>query len=269
LAKYFAVIILPMYNEELSIPLLRTMFDGNIPMPPECDYRIVVVNDGSTDETLKLVNAWIQENRRVSVVSHIRNMGVGQAILTGFGEAIRMGSNCVVTMDADASHPGDIINELVNSILSGADIAIASRFVEGGQQIGVPFMRRVYSLGARVLLSMVFPLRGVRDYTVSFRAYKTHLLNQALSKKKDSFLIFHSFATSVEILLKIAPLANKIEEIPLVLRYDHKKSPSKLRLWSTIWDYGKLFFLPKQKGPLGRGLKIGDDVSLDDRGDVM
>lgn len=256
MAKYFAVIVLPMYDEELSIPSLRTMFDKNISMPPGCDYRIVVVNDGSKDGTLNLVNSWMQENRRVSVVSHSRNMGLGQAILTGFAEAIRMGSNCVVTMDADASHPGGIINELVTAVLKGADIAIASRFAEGGEQIGVPFIRRVYSQGARTLLSLVFPLKGVRDYTVGFRAYKTHIVNQALSQKEDSFLRFHSFAASVEILLKIATLANKIEEIPLILRYDRKQSSSKLRFWSTIRDYVKLCFLPQKKCSLGRGLRI-------------
>ncbi len=256
MVKYFAVIVLPMYNEELSIPSLRTMFDGNIPMPPGCDYRIVVVNDGSNDGTLNLVNAWIQENRRVSVVSHSQNLGLGQAILTGFAEAIRMGANCVVTMDADASHPGDIINELITAVLKGADIAIASRFAEGGQQIGVPFMRRIYSQGARNLLSLFFPLKGVRDYTVGFRAYRTHIVNQALSRKEDSFLRFRSFAAMVEILLKIATLANKINEVPFVLRYDHKQSPSKLRFWSTVRDYVRLCFLPKKKCYLGRGLRI-------------
>lgn len=259
MAECLTAIVLPMYNEELSIAPLRAMFDGSDFLPPGYEYRIVTVNDGSQDGTLNLINRWAEENHRVMVVSHTRNMGVGQAILTGFGEAIRMSSACVVTMDADASHPGEIIGQMIDTLQAGADIVIASRFARGGTMVGVPFLRQVYSLGARMLLSLVFPLQGVKDYTVGFRAYKTPLLNQALSQTSDSFLTFRSFATSVEILLKAAPLAGKIVEVPLVLRYDHKKSPSKLRLWSTITDYLKLFFLPKQKCPLGRGLKISKD----------
>lgn len=266
MAEFIVSIVLPMYNEELSIAPLREVFDGDLLLPIGCDHRIVVVDDGSQDSTLKLVNQWAQENSRVRIISHTRNMGVGQAILTGFGEAIRTKSTCVITMDADASHPGDLITHLVNAVLNeGADIAIASRFARGGTMVGVPFYRQIYSYGARLVLSLIFPLQGVRDYTVGYRAYRTVLLSVALSQAGGSFLNFHSFATSVEILLKTAPQASKIIEIPLVLRYDYKKSPSKLRLWSTIRDYGKLFFLPKQKGPLGRGLRIAEDSGIVER----
>jgi dolichol-phosphate mannosyltransferase len=250
------VIVLPMYNEELSIPLLRKMFDGDFPLPPSYDYRIVAVNDGSQDGTLQLANNWARENPRLVVLSHTQNMGVGQAILTGFCEAIRMGSHCVATLDADASHPGNIIRQMVEKSDLGADIVIASRFTAGGKQVGVPPLRQLYSLGARILLSLFFPLKGVKDYTVGFRAYKTSVLYQALSQSEESFLKFRSFASSVEILLKVATVANKIEEVPLVLRYDHKVSPSKLKLWLTIRDYLKLFLLPQKSCPLGRGLVI-------------
>lgn len=263
MAQKTVVIVLPMYNEELSIPLLRPMFDHGGFVPEGFDYRIVAVNDGSRDNTLNLVNDWAQQNQRISVVSHTRNMGLGQAILTGFGEAIRMNSECVVTLDADASHPGSIISQMVEKVQGGADIVIASRFAPGGKQIGVPFVRQIYSLGARVLLSLIFPLKGVRDYTVGFRAYNTNILHQALSLSEEPFLKFHSFVTSVEILLKVAPFAEGIEEVPLVLRYDNKMSPSKLKVWLTISDYIKLFFLPKKSFSLGRGLKVGNTLASD------
>jgi dolichol-phosphate mannosyltransferase len=250
------VIILPMYNEELSIPLLYQMFNECFSVPLSYDYRIVAVNDGSQDDTLTLLNRWAQENPRLVVLSHMQNMGVGQAILTGFREAIRMSSQCVVTLDADASHPGDVICQMVEKVDLGSDIVIASRFASGGKQVGVPPLRQVYSLGARILLSIFFPLKGVKDYTVGFRAYNTSVLYQALSQSEESFLKFRSFATSVEILLKVATLAKKIEEVPLILRYDYKVSPSKLKLWLTINDYLKLFLLPKKKCALGKGLKI-------------
>lgn len=257
MAGHLIAIVLPMYNEELSIAPLREVFDGDLLLPDGCDHCIFAVNDGSKDSTLKLVNKWAEENSRVKVISHDRNMGVGQAILTGFTEAIKIESTCVVTMDADASHPGGLITKLVAAVLNeNADIVIASRFAGGGTMVGVPFLRRVYSNGARLILSLIFPMKGIKDYTVGFRAYRTTILAAALSQASKSFLNFSSFTTSVEMLLKTAPYADKIVEVPLVLRYDRKKSPSKLRVWPTMRDYVRLSFLPKKKGPLGRGLKI-------------
>lgn len=260
MSGYLTNIILPMYNEELSISQLRNMFNENTLTLPAGEHRIIIVNDGSTDNTLNLVNKWAQEDSRVKIINHTHNMGVGQAILTGFCDAIRQEADCVVTMDADVSHPAAIINQLILSVQEGADIAIASRFAKGGAQIGVPPLRQVYSFGARVLLSLVFPLKGVRDYTVGFRAYKTSLLAKVLSDNPISFLQFSSFAASVEILLKLAPFADKITEVPLILHYDHKKSPSKLKLWATLTDYGRLFFCPKKKCSLGRGLNCRKNV---------
>jgi len=256
MAEKLAAIILPMYNEELSVPLLRKMFDAGLEMPEDVDFRLVAVNDGSEDATLDLINAWARENPRVTVVSHAQNQGVGQAILTGFGEAIRMKSFCAVTLDADASHPGSLIKKMISEVERGNDIVIASRFAPGGRQIGVSPIRKLYSVGARLLLNLVFPLKGIRDYTVGFRAYNTSLLNRAFSINDGPFLDFRSFATSAEILLKMVTVAERVSEVPLVLRYDQKQSPSKLKTWATIKDYFKLFTLPGQACKLGRGLRI-------------
>lgn len=249
-------IILPMYNEELSFHSLQQMFKGEMLLPVEYDYRIIIVNDGSTDRTLEYALKWRAENPRINVISHDNNHGLGQAILTGFREAIKFQSYCVVTMDADASHPVGTINDLVSAISLGADIAIASRYTTGGKQIGVSPIRTLYSTGARCLLSMVFPLKGVRDYTVNFRAYRTNLIQEGLSRANEPFLVFDTFTAAAEILLKMAPLADKIVEVPLVLHYDWKESSSKLKVGATIRDYLKLCLLPKKKGTIGRGLNI-------------
>ncbi|MDH7478699.1 MAG: glycosyltransferase [Syntrophomonadaceae bacterium] len=253
--KHLVAIVLPMYNEEESIPFLRVMFDENLTLPSDCEFRIVAVNDGSSDRTLELITRWAREKKKVLAVSHTRNMGLGQAILTGFGEAIRMGSDVVVTMDADASHTEAVISQLVSAVLAGADIAIASRFAAGGKQVGVPLYRRFFSWGARMALRLLFPLEGVTDYTISFRAYRTKMVEYALSCKEE-FLDFKTFAIMVELLLKMAPFAQKIVEIPICLRYDLKMSSSKLKLGPTLRDYLRLARLPKAKCQLGKGLGV-------------
>jgi len=256
MAKNLVAIVLPMYNEEVSIPSLRSMFDRNLSLPPDFEHCIIAVNDGSNDGTLGLIGRWSQENKRVTILSHTKNMGLGQAILTGFGESIRMGSTCVVTMDADASHPGTVIKQLVDALLAGADIAIASRFAGGGRQKGVTLFRRLLSFGARVLISAVFPLKGVTDYTVGFRVFRTSLVEAALSKREGTFLAFKTFTATAELLLKMATMAQKIVEVPLVLRYDLKKSRSKLKLLATVRDYVSLCRMPREKCSLGKGLRI-------------
>jgi len=254
--EFLVAIILPMYNEELSIPLLKSMFFPKNFNLQGYDYRIIVVNDGSADNTLSLVNQWAIEDSKVKVVTHEHNQGVGQAILTGFREAVRLGCTCIVTMDADATHPGQVIHNMVQEIDNGADIVIASRFAPGGSQIGVPPLRKLYSWGARLVMTTVFHLQGVKDYTIGFRAYKASLIKTALEMSHGNILRFKSFATSVEILLKLAPFATRIVELPIILRYDNKQSTSKLKLWLTIRDYILLCLLPKHKCTLGRGLKI-------------
>lgn len=256
MARCLVAIVLPMYNEEKSIPDLRDMFDGDFSLAPGFDHRIIAVDDGSRDGTLSLVLRWAQENSRVTILSHTQNMGLGQAILTGFGEAVRMGSTCIVTMDADASHPETVISRLVSAVLAGADIAIASRFAGGGEQKGVTLFRRFLSFNARVILSAVFPLKGVRDYTVGFRAYRTTLVYSALGKKEGPFLKFNTFTATAELLLKMVTLAQKIVEVPMVLRYDLKKSPSKLKLPGTVFDYARLCLMPKKRCVSGKGLRI-------------
>lgn len=245
-----------MYNEELSVPALRSMFERGIPLPQGCDYRIIIINDGSSDATLQKVMEWAKRDSRVTILSHTENKGLGQAILTGFYEAVRMNSTYIVTMDADATRPGGLIGALVQALLEGAEIAIASRFVKGGEQKGVPSFRRLLNFGARKYYRLVFPLAGVSDYTVNFRAYRAELIKSAFDKVDGPLLASGSFTTVAELLLKLATLCRKISEVPMVLQYDRKKSRSKLGIAASALDSIKLCMLPKEKCPLGKGLRI-------------
>ncbi len=248
-------IILPMYNEAQSIPALQQMFEQLL-LPPGCRYILIVVNDGSNDNTLELAANWMRAAGSGTIVSHTENRGLGAAILTGFAEAVKIHATCIVTMDADATHPGEIIAGLVQKIHAGADIAIASRFAGGGGQEGVPILRSFLSLGAKLFYRTAFPLRGVRDYTVNFRAYRGSLIRKALQSGQWPFLVSRNFSATVELLLKLAPLADSIEEVPFTVQYGDKKSTSKLKILATIRGSLQLFLLPKTNCSLGRGLRI-------------
>lgn len=245
-------IILPMFNETASFPMLRAMFDAGFDLSSGLEYSIVVVDDGSTDATPRLAWQWSRENHKVLVLTHSHNRGLGAAIMTGFRAAVALKADYLVTLDADASHPAGKIRELLMAVTKDADIAIASRFTAASKQSGVPLPRRIYSAGARLLFQLVFPLRGVRDYTTGFRSYRVDVVRGMLARHPD--LAFRSFAASVEILLRSAVYAGNIVEVPLLLRYDLKRSPSKMKAFSTVRDCLRLCLLPKTECRLGRGL---------------
>lgn len=230
------VILLPAYNEAASIVALldriRESLEG-------MEYHVVVVDDGSNDGTDKLVES--QSTRMsLTLLKHSANQGLGRGINTGLGYVCSHweDSDLLVTMDADNTHDPALIHDMLREIASEADIVIASRFVGNATQIGVPPYRRVLSTGAKVLLKWVFPI-DANDYTCGYRLYRISLINRAL-KLYTPFIEANGFVVMVEILLKLSKLHPRIVEVPLVLRYDLKGSPSKLKLLKTLLEYGKI-----------------------------
>ena len=104
----------------------------------------------------------------------------------------------------------------------GYDIVIASRYRAGARVVGLSPIRLLTSYGARVLFQLVLPIRGVRDYTCGFRAYRADVVQRAFQSWGDDFIGERSFACMAEILLKIREMRVRICEVPMVLRYDQK-----------------------------------------------
>lgn len=228
------IIILPAYNEEESIVDLLEEFCKIAPSLG--DYEIILVNDGSNDRTVEFAEQF-KGRLNLLIVHHQRNKGLGPAIKTGLFKAIEHSCNdddAIVYMDADCTHPPHYIPKMVELIDNGADIVIASRFLPGSKEVGVPLLRRIYSRGARVLFRLYLPLPGVTDYTCGFRAYRAALIRQALARFGDSIIQRTGFACTDELLVNLATFDIKIAEIPFTLRYDRKRGKSKLPLLLTI-----------------------------------
>jgi len=100
--------------------------------------------------------------------------GLGETIRDALELAARKADpeDVVVTMDADNTHPVELIPEMVPRLLEGYDVVIASRYRTGASVVGLSGFRRLMSFGARLIYQAVFPIRGVRDYTCGFRAYR-------------------------------------------------------------------------------------------------
>lgn len=229
-------VLLPAYNEAENLPeLLRQLAELRWE-----SLRVVVVDDGSTDGTGEVAAGW--PGLAVHVVSHGQNLGLGRALATGLREVLARASpeDVVVTLDADGSHLPEQVPALVDAVRGGADVAVASRYRPGAQVRGVPGYRRALSLLARLLLAVLFPVPGVRDYTCGFRAYRASLLRAATDRYGDRLVESQGFAATAEVLLKLRTLEPKVHEVPIVLRYDLKRGRSKLPPLRTVLQYLRL-----------------------------
>jgi len=254
-------IVLPAYNEAAALPSLLEDIEQNCaPIP----HQIVVVNDGSTDRTLEVVHKYSTTHQNVHEVNHDQNQGLGAALNSGFQYVLNYNQNqgnlsknfdyreqeapdMVITMDADNTQPADCIPLLYEEICSGVDLVIASRYAKGGEQHGLSLGRRVLSWGAGKVMHYFVPIPGVRDYSCGYRAYRLSILAEGTRLYGPNIIKSRNFSGMVELLLKVAPLAERVTEVPLKLHYELKKGASKMRIGATIWGYVQLIYQIKRK----------------------
>lgn len=235
-------VLLPAFNEAANLgPLLAALAESL--GPAGLAYGAVLVDDGSTDETAAVAAAAVRRHP-VQVVTHDRNLGLARAMESGLRTVLAQAApgDVLVTMDADNTHPAQLIPRMVDAIARGADVVIASRYAPGGLEEGVPPLRRMLSHGIGFLLRQRFGLSGVRDYSCGYRAYRIDLLRAAAARYGARLIESRGFTVMAELLLKLAPFHPRVAEVPLHLRYDLKRGASKMRVVHTIGGYLELLF---------------------------
>lgn len=154
-------IVVPTYNERDRLdPLLEQVFQAAD--AHRIGMQVIVVDDNSSDGTGARAEEW-SRRRRVRVVHRAGKLGLGSAVLDGFALA---DSDIVGVMDADLSHPPDLIPSLYSTITRGdLDMVVASRYIRNAGTRGWPLGRLVLS---RLACWMARPLTPVRDATSGF-----------------------------------------------------------------------------------------------------
>jgi dolichol-phosphate mannosyltransferase len=231
------ILVLPAYNEEKSLSPLLKRADEAL-RQQQIAYRVVVVNDGSSDGTAAVASQ-LAQHLPLEVLDHGCNKGLGQAILTGLrrGSELASAEDIVVTMDADNTHDPALIGALMKKIEAGKDVVIASRYERGGQEVGLSWVRHVFSGGASFLLKLFFRIPNVQDYTCGYRAYRGAILQRAFQVYGADLVQERGFTCMAEVLIKMGKLGARMGEVPLVLRYDLKSGPSKMKVARTILRY--------------------------------
>ena len=226
-------VLLPAYEEAQNLPpllegLAGTLSDWPGGAPP---CRVVVVDDGSADDTAGAARR--AQGLDVVVLVHAVNRGLGAAMRTGILHILENGADedLVIALDADNTHPTELMPGMVAKADAGADIVIASRYQAGAEIHGLDAKRRFISWSASWLLRVMFP--AARDYTCGYRCYRLGLLRWGQQHYGAHFLNQAGFAVMVDLLLKLRRKARRVEEVPLTLRYDRKLGASKMKFFRT------------------------------------
>jgi dolichol-phosphate mannosyltransferase len=226
-------IVLPAYEEAENLPSLlravqQTMEESGFA------YEVIVVDDGSRDATAAIAEEWAAVLPLV-LVRHAVNQGLGATLRDGLHTALaRAGAaDVVITMDADDTHVPGLIVRMMQMIGEGYEVVIASRYQPGARVYGVSLLRRAMSRAASLLMRTVVPMRGVRDFTCGYRAYRVDVLRRAAACYGGELVDQEGFQCMVDLLLKLRPLHPIIGEVPMLLRYDRKGGRSKMRVART------------------------------------
>jgi len=165
-------VVLPTYNERGNI---NELIEGIFESLGGVEFEIVVVDDGSLDGTAELCDQIAVVHPNVRVLRRSNKNGLASAVIDGI---IAADSEIVAIMDADMQHPHSALPRLLNMLNDGYDIAIGSRYVEGGSVEGWTFWRRSVSKGAIRIAHAILPKsRKVKDPMSGFFALRKSTLD--------------------------------------------------------------------------------------------
>lgn len=223
-------VLAPAYNEAPVIEKLVRAVMGAL--KGSFEFELLIVDDGSSDETPYILKRLQREYPNLVVVRHSENRGLGAGLMTGFRSAR---GNIIVTMDANLSHDPKLIPEIVATLENSVDIVIASRFVKGGGMEGVPLWRNLISRAGNMVLG-VFLRMGVRDHTSGFRGYRAKLVKEIRNVSKG-------FEAQLEILLALnSTRVPVVKEVPLMLK-NRGAGESKMRYFQLVPRYLRAIYL--------------------------
>jgi dolichol-phosphate mannosyltransferase len=145
-----------------------------------------------------------------------------------------------VTLEADFTINPDPVPDMVREIEAGADIVIGSSLARGSRSAGTPLRSRLFAKVLPLVYNSVQPVRGVTDYSSTFRAYRVALLKRALRDYQESLITAPGKAANAQLLLRLARFSPVVREVPVTARYDIRGRPSRFRLRSSLREHWKL-----------------------------
>jgi dolichyl-phosphate beta-glucosyltransferase len=213
-------VVIPCYNEEARLPRtveqVERYLDGH-----GADYELILVDDGSSDGTRRVMETAVAGNPRVRIHILPHNRGKGRALAEGV--AVARGSEILVT-DADLSTPIDELEKLQAELDRGAGVAIASRAVRGSRvEISQPFYRVLMGKAFNLIVQTLL-LPGIWDTQCGFKLFRSDVAHEAFAG-----LSTDGFGYDPEVLYRAKRKGVRIAEVPVVWRNSAPTKVSPIR----------------------------------------
>jgi len=222
-----AVVCLPTYNERDNLePMVRALAE----VLPEGD-RVVVIDDNSPDGTGEIADRLAAELPWLEVLHRPEKQGLGRAYVDGFHHALAEGADLVLEMDCDFSHDPRDLPRLIAAVEAGADLALGSRYVEGGGTENWGLVRRLISRGASIYTRVL--LMPIHDATGGFKCFRRTVLESIDLESIDAAGYVFQIETTYRALRK----GFRVVEVPIrfVDRTAGESKMSRAIVLEAIW----------------------------------
>ncbi|SDD92727.1 Glycosyltransferase involved in cell wall bisynthesis [Pricia antarctica] len=218
--KPLVSIILPAYNEESIIKKnVGRLYDYLETLNGLYIWEILVINDGSTDQTGDIAESLAETNNNLRVYHHKTNRNLGTALRTGFQNTL---GEFVIVLDIDLSYAPEHIGRLLSKMEEcDADMVIASPYMEGGRNTAVPRLRLLLSKTVNYMMRRASGLK-IYTFTGMVRVFKGGFI-RSLNTKSSTFDI------NSELIFKAYILRAKVIEIPAHLDWSEQRKLGKIR----------------------------------------
>ena len=201
-------LVLPTYNEAENVEAFVEAVRGKLPAAT----RILIVDDNSPDGTGEIADRLAAEDERIEVLHRPRKEGLGPAYVAGFRHALAGGAGLVLEMDSDFSHDPAYLPRLLEAA-ERADLAIGSRYVDGGGVSDWSALRRAISRSGSAYARLVLGLR-VRDLTGGFKCFRREVLEAIDLDTIRS----RGYAFQVEMTYRAIQRGFTVAEVPIIFR---------------------------------------------------
>ncbi|MBI1911188.1 MAG: glycosyltransferase family 2 protein [Deltaproteobacteria bacterium] len=228
-------VIMPAYNESghiyKNIKETCKVFDKT-----KCDFEVIVVDDGSTDDTFKEASKAAEEIEKVKVVHYSLNNGKGNALKEGFKNST---GDYVVFLDSDLDlHPSQLHTLFRVMRNNRADVVIGSKH-HPKSQLEYPLVRKIISRVYALFLKVLFNL-PLRDTQTGLKVFNYEVLTRVFPK-----VLCKRFAYDLELLVNASRLGYKVTEAPVVLNFRRPRKWGRIGfgdLYSTGMDTLAIFY---------------------------
>ena len=229
-------VVIPLYNKEKSIAqTLECVLNQTYK-----DFEVIVVDDGSKDNTKAEIERAIKQDSRVRMVSSEKNRGKGNAIIAGVSQ---VEGKYVAFVDADLElNPSQLEGYLKKMLDDNKDVVIGCKFLKDSK-LDYPFKRKVISMGYYIMLLVLFHL-NVKDTQTGLKVFRVEAIKPVAHLIRTS-----GFAYDIELLVAVHRRGFKIAEMPVEVVFVRDKGVNRIgikdcvRAFADTWAiFARVYF---------------------------